>query len=179
MKSGQKGFTLIELIVVITILAILAAFSIPLVTDWLDNAQYREASQEVIQALRLGQSGSVTKNREYRVEFDLANDDTYSFRVLEGDRASNSTNFNTVVMTWLDTGIPTAVVLRGVNPANGNCTVTADTIYEFYPNGTSDQIGGICVLDRDGLIRSGVLIRSTATARVTVEKWDWTNPAWP
>ncbi|SHJ35096.1 prepilin-type N-terminal cleavage/methylation domain-containing protein [Malonomonas rubra DSM 5091] len=143
MLTDNKGFTLMELVVAVAILAILAGLSLPPLMQWLSRADYREVSQQVLQALRLGQSQSAARNREYRVVFDLNDDDaTVCYQVLEGNRASNSTSFSTVVMTGEDSSLPATVVLRG----NANCLGTADITFDFNPDGTSSA-GVICIMD--------------------------------
>lgn len=43
MKKAKKGFTLIELIVVVAVLAILAAVAVPMISSWVATAQKNEA----------------------------------------------------------------------------------------------------------------------------------------
>ena len=41
MLNSQKGFTMLELMVVVGIIGILAIFSTPLIQEWTQNARYR------------------------------------------------------------------------------------------------------------------------------------------
>lgn len=45
-KNSEKGFTLIELIVVMVILSILAAIMVPAMTGWIDKAKEKQAAIE-------------------------------------------------------------------------------------------------------------------------------------
>lgn len=55
-KNDKKGFTLVELIVVLVILAILAALLIPALTGYIDRAQKKQIEAETRQAVMAAQT---------------------------------------------------------------------------------------------------------------------------
>ncbi len=55
-KNGNKGFTLVELIVVLVILAILAALLIPALTGYIDKARQKQIIAETRQAVMAAQT---------------------------------------------------------------------------------------------------------------------------
>ena len=56
MKNKKKGFTLVELIVVLAILAILAAMLVPALTGYIDKANEKKIIAEARQALVAAQT---------------------------------------------------------------------------------------------------------------------------
>lgn len=70
--AAQRGFTLIELMVTITLLGLLLGLAGPSFTLWTRNAQVRAVSDTLQNGARLAQTEAVRRNRQ--VVFFLSND---------------------------------------------------------------------------------------------------------
>lgn len=62
-RTAQGGFSLIELMVVLTLVAILLLLSIPTLGHWVADAKIRNTSESLLGAVRLAQSTAVSRSR--------------------------------------------------------------------------------------------------------------------
>src|SRR3990172_3205006 len=69
---GEKGFTLIELILVILILGIIAGVAVPAIRGVMDETVLDEAVQEVVSTLRYGRDLAIRNNTSRVIDFDPA-----------------------------------------------------------------------------------------------------------
>ncbi len=79
-KSTQRGFSLIELMVVIVIVGILFALGVPSYSGWIQNQQIRAAAESVLNGIQLARSEAVKNNG--RARFVLCNAPLSSWQVL-------------------------------------------------------------------------------------------------
>ncbi len=70
---NNRGFTLMELIVTLGLLAIMTAIAVPATSGWRKNAQHKEAAREVVSVLRRARSIAVQQNQSTTVTIDLTN----------------------------------------------------------------------------------------------------------
>jgi prepilin-type N-terminal cleavage/methylation domain-containing protein len=125
----RNGFSLIELVVVIAIMAIIMAIAIPSFVTWRENMQYRQAGRELTTFIRTARSRAISTNRQQRVELIIAN---RSYHIRPGDRAVNS--------AW--GALPDPDVLMPstrISLAGNNVNITCN------PNGTMEfaPLGGV------------------------------------
>lgn len=90
-KSGTRGFTLIELMITITVLAIALSIAIPGFRTWVINAEIRNAAESIQNGLQRARAEAVARNTN--VEFVLGPGTSWVVRVSGGDdiddRSSN------------------------------------------------------------------------------------------
>ena len=93
MEKDIRGFTIIELIVVMAIFAILAAIAAPNISPMDEQFRIQKHLTAISPGLQKARARAITENRQFRVDFDLAGDDAYSYKLSRGDRPAKSTVF--------------------------------------------------------------------------------------
>ncbi|MGM9488806.1 GspH/FimT family pseudopilin [Ideonella sp. YS5] len=62
-REGQRGFSLIELVIAITIVALLLLVAVPALQSWVSDARVRTAAESFQNAVRLAQAEAVKRSR--------------------------------------------------------------------------------------------------------------------
>jgi prepilin-type N-terminal cleavage/methylation domain-containing protein len=64
------GFTLVEVMVVVSMIAILAAIAIPAFSSWMPDYRLRSAARDLYSNLQRAKMGAIKNNAQWRVYFD-------------------------------------------------------------------------------------------------------------
>ena len=88
-RPQSAGFTLIELMIVITITAILTALAVPSFSVTLDNQRISGAAEAVLSDLRWARAEAIKRNKKVRVTFTSGSNweytiDTYPLATSDG-----------------------------------------------------------------------------------------------
>jgi type II secretion system protein H len=156
---GSRGFSLIELLVVVAVIGIMAAIALPSFFTWSTTLKYRDTALGIAAKSRLARANAVTKNLQTRVELDV---NGKQYRVTEGNSPSSSTTWTTVLSPWV--AVPAEVEWRTV--IGINCTGTAPLNIIFNPNGSSS--GGAVCIETAAFAEEYRVIITTASGRVRV-----------
>jgi type IV fimbrial biogenesis protein FimT len=64
---SQKGFTLVELMIVVAVMAIMAAFAFPAYEDWMERNRLNGAARQVMSDLMEARMKAASQNNRFRV----------------------------------------------------------------------------------------------------------------
>ena len=139
LRSAQKGFTLIELMIVVAIIGILAAVALPAYQDYTARSQMTEALN-----LAAGQKGAVTEYRADKGVWPADNDEAGV--AAEGDIKGNyvekvTIDQGVITATMKSTGVSQGIqgktlVLSPVSQAGSiswKCKPGAGALAKYYP----------------------------------------------
>lgn len=92
----SRGFTLLELIIVLAILSVVASMSMPVWQRWAINGNLKTAALEIFYEFALLKEKATGDNRTYRMELDV-NNQSYSLQRCDdsGSPCSDWTTFET------------------------------------------------------------------------------------
>lgn len=140
---NKKGFTIIEIVLVIALIGILATISLPVYKKTAAHYSLITAARMIASDIRLAQQRSITESRSYRLLFNTGSD---NYQLLS---VSNKSEIN-----YLPKGIK---IIR---------TNFTDKTLSFLPSGAPSQGGRVVLENRFGGRR--YIIVTPATGRVRI-----------
>ena len=144
----RTGFTFLELIVVLALLAIISASIVPVYVRSMNGIQMRSARNGLIGTLRFIQELSVRESREFRLYIDAKNGLYWVMRMAKVEDGEKK--FEPIAETWgAETQLPERFVitnLKARKDRGGKALFIA-----CQPNGASDQA---VITVRDGGARN-------------------------
>lgn len=108
-QRRRRGFTLVEMIVVVAIMALLAALAMPSMLGWVRNNKIRTVSDSLQNGLRMAQAEATRRSRQvvFSLTDDTPNSTSYTAKASGGNWA-----ISTVVPT--DSDVTAAFVEAGI-----------------------------------------------------------------
>ena len=150
---NKKGFTLIELIVVLVIIAITAALIAPNIGGWLPRYRLRSATRDIVSTMRDAQMKAVSKRLQYQVDFNVGTN-SYILRYTSGGLVFNDGSAQTA---------PSGITVNNTLPSG---------IALFNSDSTCPNGGGSITLSyqRGGVIQDQKrILLNAATGRARIQ----------
>ncbi len=158
-KRGEGGITLIELVVVMSIIAVMGVCLAPAIGEWLDNFRIRQAARDIASTLQRAKIKAISSCHECRVVLD-ANTETYQLQ--QGNLTQNSTSWDSEENRQVPRNVDIVKDATGFGTTKGNI--------QFNPNATSTN-GSIFIENAKGKRYRIIILGSTGRVRMK-EGWE-------
>jgi type IV fimbrial biogenesis protein FimT len=165
----QRGFTIMEMMVAIAILAIMAVVSVPTIRSWIPNQRLRSAANELYTNLQWAKLNAIQKNETWTVSFDP---DNLKYQILDGSDTSVRTVDLSSYGSSVDFGFGEATTEIGGGGTTDPVTYTGHAA-AFNSRGMSGEAGYVYLKnDQDRAYAVGNL----TSGFVMVRRWQ--GSAW-
>ncbi|GER92316.1 hypothetical protein A45J_0031 [hot springs metagenome] len=137
-RIGQKGYSLVEALVVIAIIAIVAAIAIPNLQRYAANSRLKNAARDIMGDIFLCRERAISENVQYRIQFNITNN-SYTIEQPAGTVIQTKSPSSFADDIRLIQNIPTACY------AGASTTFNVTTV-DFQTRGTMNPTTGTILL---------------------------------
>jgi type II secretion system protein H len=156
-KWGPRGFTLMELLIVVVVIGIIAALAVPSFLSYMPKLRVKSAARDVVSQLRLARSKAVSERRPYGVSFNVGDNTIITFA--DTDSPSSQTYSTSDSLIKADTLTPDVDLT--------SCTYTNNCVV-FNATGAASTSGDVQIVTDDGSILMSInVLASTGRVRLT------------
>ena len=171
-----SGFSLIELLIIITIAAIIATIGIPAFSTWIPDYRLRNIAKELYADMYLAKMKAIKENKKYKIIFATGSNESYSLINADG------------VIEKMVT-ISTSGSGQGISFGCGNATKSAkkaggpppddgisynDNVVTFNSRGTGST-GYLYIYNSKG---TSYAVGTLSSGVILIKKWDKTGNCW-
>lgn len=176
-RGNLAGFTLVEVMVVLVVIAILGGISVPGYMKWMPGVRLKSAARDLYTNMQKTRMGAVKDNKDWAIQFDPGNN-SYTIYSDSGDDDWTTTGDNVAVETVRLPGYQYGVAFghgTAAKQATGDSfpdpyddvSYTAERVV-FNPLGTGDA-GYVYLENQDQAATYAVGTRSSGALRIL--KW--------
>jgi prepilin-type N-terminal cleavage/methylation domain-containing protein len=143
LSRSHRGFSLIELLMVIAVAATLAAISVPILMDVSEGTKLNAASREIERELQSARLKAVSVNRILRVRLNCPAEGYYRTVEYLANAADDSTNrclMSSYPFPAPDVDLATRPNYDGPTRVMTEGATVTTAIIEFRPDGTAYQV---------------------------------------
>lgn len=170
---NNKGFTLIELMIVVAIIAVIAAIAAPNILGWFPHQRIKAASRELWVNMQNTRMGAVKDNKEWAIEFDVANN---LYKVWDGgadgswSTAGDNVIHETITLDYYKSGVSyghsasAAAIGAGFD---NDVTFTSDVLV-FNPRGHAKTSGYCYLTNKDG---ESYAVGARTSGSIVIRRW--------
>ena len=153
MMRKTYGFTLLEVMTVIGIIAVISTIAIPHFIGWLPKYRLGSAAREILTAMQYGRLTAVKNNADVQVIFSPDQDNYRVFADYDGDQDQDADE-----PTIRSGQMPKGVYLKETNFA-GNA-------FSFDGRGLASGSGGTISLENNSKDQTQIRINRTGNSRI-------------
>lgn len=180
-KTGQKGFTLVEVMIVVAIIGILAAIATPALLAWLPNMRLKAAARDLYSKMQRTRMEAIRTNETWAIVFDPP---TNRYLVCSSSGAdtvwstiADNTVTETVDLSTYNSGIGFG---HGSIPAGNSATTPAGAFPANNVNYTSNVLtfnnrgigsAGYVYLDNENHDNTVYAIGTQSSGVVMLRRW--------
>ncbi|WP_430388451.1 GspH/FimT family pseudopilin [Dyella sp. 20L07] len=166
-RGGQMGFSLIELMITLAILAILIVLGAPSYQQWIRNVHTRTAAESLQNGLRLARSEAAQRGANVRFELTSATDPSWTVCVLGA-----ATTCATAETTSTSNNIQTFVAAGGAGKVTLNVATAVGSLSTQLTGGVPSTSGiTFNAMGRPTAFGTTSLARIDATSGQAGDRW--------